>query len=323
MLRELEQVVRVQPGHAAAHLRLAQIHLQVFDHPEGGPCPIPVRQLRQSALAAAGKFTPGDDLRQWLQRAFGPRSAHLTAALYHARWAAALCPLQAEAYLCLAETGFLDAGRVPAVDDCVAQAIRVRPFDGAVLFEAGQEAMLACRMDDALGLWRRSFACGSSHQERLIGLLADMFPAGFFLEAFDMDWPAIKRLESRYRELKRTDQVLALLKPRIAAASRRAAQLEPAQAATVWLDAAEAHQQLGAAKPATDCLRRAVQCDRSNYDARRALGVQLFNNRQFAEAKEYLSWCLKRRRDESLRAMADQILDQEVRTAGRPQADPR
>ena len=39
---------------------------------------------------------------------------------------------------------------MPAVPLCVEQATRVRPFDGAVLFEAGQEALLAGDLDQAV-----------------------------------------------------------------------------------------------------------------------------------------------------------------------------
>jgi O-antigen ligase/tetratricopeptide (TPR) repeat protein len=323
MLRALDEVVCARPDHAAAHARLAEIHVQLFDHPEQGGCPIPTRQVRQSALASAGKFRAGDDLEGWLRRAFGGRWRHLKSALDHARRAVALCPLEAEAYLCLAEVGFLDAAGVPAAENCVDQALRVRPYDGRVLFEAGQEALLAGRAQEALRLWRKSFGSGSTHQVRLVGLLAGVEPAEFFLQAFDMDWPAVKLLDGRYRELKRTDQARALLRPRIEAAARYAARVEREQAVNAWLDAAEAHRELGETAPALDCLRRAVQCDRSNYDARRALGIHLFAAQELAEAKEQLDWCFQRHRDEQVRVLLDQIVDRQVRTAGRSDAVPR
>ncbi len=275
MAQELTEVIRWQPENAVAHARLAEVQIRLFDDAQDAAIAVCARQVRQSAMASSSHFQSSADLQAWLTRAFGARQQHLRMALNHAQRAVFQCPLQADAYLSLAVVGFLRGPRSIPADAYVKQALQVRPFDGTVLFACGQEAILAGNFDQGLTLWRKSFACGSYHQQRLVNLLADQAPPHFFLQAFDMDLSAIRLLETRYRELHLPDSAQALLKPRAETARRQALQAEPTAAVLAWLDAAEAHHQLGETRDCLDCLRHAVQSDGSNYDARFRLGEGL------------------------------------------------
>lgn len=319
MAADLSDVVRWQPDHALAHARLAEVHIQRFNCAPDSGAAFNVRQVRQTAAASASHFRDKDDMHRWLARAFGERCNHLQAAQEHARQALTLCPLLANAYLALATAGFVADDPVPPVPLCVEQAIRVRPFDGTVLFEAGQEALLAGDIDEALALWRKAFDCGSHYQQRLFDLLADRMPAEFFLQTFTMDLTAIHRLQSRYQAANRLDQVQALLRPRAEAARRLAAQSEPEKARDAWLDAASSHHKLGESAECLECLRNAVACDSSSYRARLSLGRALYEAQEYAEAKEHLTWCLRRKpRDENVRSLLDKLLNAELRVAQRP-----
>lgn len=318
MAADLAEVVRCQPDHAVAHARLAEVHIQLFHCGSEAGASFNVRQVRETAAASAPHFRDREDMRRWLSRAFGARCNHLQAAHEHARLALAQCPLLANAYLALAAVSFAAEEPAPAVPLCVEQALRVRPFDGTVLFEAGQEAMLAGNADDALTLWRKAFDCGSHYQQRLFDLLVDRVPAEFFLETFTMDWTAIARLQSRYLAADRPDQVQALLRPRAEAARRLAAQSVPEKARDAWLDAAHCHRKLDEPAQCVECLRNAVACDSSSFDARLRLGVALIDVNELAEAKEHLSWCLRRKpRDERVRRLLDRLLNAELRVADR------
>ena len=331
MARELAEVIRWQPDHAQAHARLAEVQLRLFDGSQDSAGPISARQLRHTVLAS--RFPSQEALRKWLARAFPGRHEHLEAAMRHARRAVALCPLQAEAYLGLAVVGFLDGERTIAADACIRQALKVRPFDGAVLLEAGQQSLLAGDIEGALNFWKQSFQCGSYHQERLYDLLAGQAPAEFFLKTFSMDLSAIQRLENRYRAQKQMDQVAALLEPRAQTASQEAARARPAEAVRLWLDAADARRQLADSYQQSgdagaqsrqmaaclELLRNAERCDSANYQALLALARALIQTGQRKEAlgklEEILRW---KRGDETARRLHDQLLTEELRTARRP-----
>ena len=323
MADELTQVLRYQPDHALAHAKLAEIHIKLFDYGPGAAS-MTVRQVREAALASASHFGSAEALNAWLVRAFGAQCGHLRAGLHHARRALALCPLQGDAYLSLGMVAFLDGPKAPGKEACVKQAMLVRPFDGTVLFEAGQEAMLAGNVDEALTLWRKSFQCGSLHQRHLFDVLAGTAPAAFFLESFPMDLPALKRLEARYRQLNRPEEVRPLLGPRAQAARALARDARGAEAMSLWLDAADALQQLGETAEQVECLRNAVRCDYSNYDARYALGVALCQSKQFSEAEEHVTWCLRRKpHDQTLRSLLEGIVNDRLHVTGLPPAPAR
>lgn len=321
MAKDLNEVIRWQPYHSAAHARLAEVCLRMFDYSQGETGVISARQVRDTVPRF--RFRSREELFGWLARAFPAHYEHLLAALHHARRALALCPLHAEAYLALAAVGYLEEGPKPDTDSYVEQALRVRPFDGTVLFEAGQEALLAAMSSsdparsetlakEALRRWQGSFQCGSYHQERIIHLLADQAPAEFFLQTFAMDLAAIKRLEAHLSKSQRPDrlaQLQVLLRPRAETARQQAARAEPAEALQAWLDAADAHKQLQETGQYLDCLRNAVRCDFGNYQVRRELATALYEAGQRSEAYEHLKWCLRQKpHDERVRSLVQGLV---------------
>ena len=98
----LERCVAKDRSFARGHLRLAANYLQQFHLLQmSSQNPMDLAQIRDAAIAS--RFESRAALDEWLDRAFGPRRKHLGAALWHAHRAAALCPVQGEAYLYLAE----------------------------------------------------------------------------------------------------------------------------------------------------------------------------------------------------------------------------
>jgi len=82
----------------------------------------------------------------------------------------------------------------------VDQAIRVRPHDGDILFQAGREAVLDGNYLAAIAYWKESFAQGGAYQRRIIDRMAGEVPAAFFLEAMEPDLAALRRLAAHYRK---------------------------------------------------------------------------------------------------------------------------
>ena len=317
MARELATVLRWRPDHARAHSRMASVQLRLFDHPKHVPvCPMGLVQVREAALAS--EFESSDALHDWLSRAFGRRWEHLTVALQHVRQAAALCPLQGEVYLYLAELSFLEGPRSPGKAVYTNQALKVRPFDGAVLFAAGQEAVLEGDLNLALKYWQASFAAGAAHQDRLIRALGGQVPVDFFLKTFQPNLATLKRMAAHYRQLDRPDELRLLWRHYARRTEQVARDLQGNEAAGLWVEAAGAHRAIDDLPQCIRCLRRAVRCDCLHYGARRALGIYLCDSKEYAEARQHLRWCLQRRpQDEQIRRKLEAAVDKQLRLAAR------
>ncbi len=220
----LEQVVHWNDSHARARLRLAAAYLRLFDLIQQSPAArnaMALGQIRDAAIQSRFRFceeaerrkvSPREVLNQWLSQAVGEHGQYLRLALQHTRRGLALCPLQGEGYLYLAELSFLETARPSAKQIYVNQALKVRPRDGTVLFAAGKEAWMTGDYQQGIEFWQRSFHSGRAHQQQIAAVLVGSFPrearpteVSFIMETFQPDLIALKILENRYRLLAQAD----------------------------------------------------------------------------------------------------------------------
>ncbi len=341
MIDELEQVVRYAPENSRARLRLAEAYVQHFDLQQQQPSAklgIPLAQLRDAAMRArnaASDETTRAGVETWLQNTLQGQGEYLQEALRHTREGLALCPLQGEGYLYLAKLQFLAGPGTdkasPGADKSayVGQALRVRPFSGAVLLEAGQEAVLAGDITRGMQYWQRSFRCGLKHQYQLVELLAGHVPVAMLLQSLQPDLHAMRILHARYRELEAPNQANELYQlyaqtarirgdaaPSVEAAEAWLAseltqlrthhvQVAQAEAQTrqgeealeFWLEASWLYGLLDDGAGALHCAEAALQSEPNHYQVRYALGCALAQEKRFAEAETHLRWCEQRRPD--------------------------
>ena len=130
--------------------------------------------IRDAAIKS--QFASREALVDWLSRAVGKHWVHLEQALYHTRKALTLCPLQGRGYVYLAELSFLAGADDAGTRTCIEQALRVRPFDGAVLVAAANEALRAGDAEQWLDYSKRAFRRGRRQQQQLIGGLVASTP---------------------------------------------------------------------------------------------------------------------------------------------------
>ncbi|MBN2475479.1 MAG: O-antigen ligase family protein [Pirellulales bacterium] len=303
MITELEQVVRWDPDHARARLRLAEAYLRRFDlAQQASENPMPLAQIRDAAIrarAAASDDRTKHDVEQWLVRTLDTHGGYLRMASHHARRGLALCPLQGEGYLCLAKLCFLEGPTAESVKSAyIDQALRTRARDGDVLFEAGHEAWLAGRFEQGMQYWQQSFRCGRKYQRRLIDLLSGRVPVGFLLDGFQPDLIATRWLHARYRGFDLPEE-LSRLRHYYAQVARTEAQARQAdEAAKAWLEAGWLHHLMGESPQAFWCAQNAFGCDPNSYEVRHALTLRLAEQHRFVEAEQHLAWCLLRRPDD-------------------------
>ncbi|MFV2065569.1 MAG: O-antigen ligase family protein [Pirellulales bacterium] len=313
-IASLEAVLRHDPRHARAHIRLAAAYLDRFDRLQrASENAIDLRQIREAALAS--HFASSAALNGWLDRVLGDRRQWLERALWHTRRGLALSPLYGQAYLSLADLFFLEAAHhgssptrgkgtdVPRVANLrfetevkqayVDQAIRVRPHDGDVLFEAGREAVLAGDYLRAVACWKESFAQGGTYQTKIIQRMAGQVPATFFLEAMEPDLAALRRLAEHYQKLDKRESYLTVVERLSSEAAAEATRCQGERSAQLWLEAHRAFGELADPVQAEHCLRQAVAGMPYDEAIRRQLGLWLLARKRFGEAETELRWCAR------------------------------
>jgi len=331
---ELESVVRWEPEHARAHLRLAEAYIRLFHEKQRtSPNVMSVNQIRDAVIDSRSETVPPErrldsreKLEKWLSAAIGDHYRHLDVALAHVRQGLAHCPLLGEAYLFLGELCFLEGGRNSAKSAYIAQALKVRPFDGTVLLHAGSEAILTGHFDQGLAYWQESFRRGPVYQEEIIEwLVGRVHPRNleeetrFFIETFQPDLEGLRLLERRYRKVVQAgqmtpDQMAPLRLAYAQAAGKAARHAEAQEAAALWLEAMAQYGKLEDPARRLECGRNALRCDPNSSEVRERLAHCLVELGQFAEAKEHLSWCLRRKpHDESLAAKMEEVVQKEIR----------
>ncbi len=341
-IAELKEVVRWEPTHARAHLQLAEAYIHLFHQKQQTAANVmPVNQIRDAAIESRSEDLPPErrldsrqKLEQWLAAAIGDHYRYLAFALTHTRRALTLCPLLGEGYLYLGELCFLEGGRTPAKRAYVAQALKVRPFDGAVLLHAGSEAILAgeqarlagqfeqalAHFEQGLAHWRDSFRRGPVYQEQIVEWLAGRLHPGkleedidFFLDTFQPDLCGLRLLVRRYGELAPPEQMVPLRLAYASAVETEADRSKGPQAATLWLEAMAEYRKLKMPERRLQCGRNASRHDPNSLRVRQALAFCLADLEQFAEAREHLEWCLKRR-------PKDRVLNEKMKDIARKEA---
>jgi O-antigen ligase len=300
LIAALEQVVYWQPTHARAHLELADSHLRQFDRLQAtGANPMSLVNIRDAVLQS--HFPSQQAMLAWLSRAVGHHWTHLEQALRHTRLSLALCPLHGRGYVYLAELCFLDPAPQPSRPAYVAQALRVRPFDGAVLYGAGSEAYLAGDSAKWLDYAKRAFHSARRQQRQLMAdLIGQTTPANaptlvdFIVHEFQPDLAGLRALHAIAARRCTPEQLTPLVRYRAARAELEAPTLGTCEAASVWLEAQQLHSQLHNDVQALQCARNAVQCDPGNLAAHWQLALGLLKQQLFAEAEPQLRWCLRR-----------------------------
>jgi tetratricopeptide (TPR) repeat protein len=261
---------------------------------------MPVVQI-SDAIFNEPQFRSRKVLENWLTQAVGPHCMHLEACLDHARKALALCPLEGRGYVHVAELSFLWASDRAAERACVEQAMRVRPFDGAVLYAAGNQALLSGNEP----LWReylkRAFRCGRQQQRILADRVAAAPPECLpvvvddILKEFRPNLENAEFLHKICVSHCSPEQLTPLVQYLAEAAEAEAtAANDVATAGRYWLRAADYRGRLHNDAKALQCARNALQCTPGEFPVHYALGRSLLSQSQFAEAELHLRWCLQR-----------------------------
>jgi tetratricopeptide (TPR) repeat protein len=316
MLTHLEQVIAWDPSSARAHLKLAGKYLVRFEMAQQqSENAMLLGQIRDAALSS--NFASSQELRDWLRRAFGENVQWLYRAYDHAGQAAALSPLQGEAYLYRANLCFLENAPPPVVEAYVEQGLRVRPCDGDVLFEVGMHKLMTGQLEAVISIWAKCFRDSGDHQLRIVETLAGRIPAAVFIQEFQPDWRTLREIWARYRQLGQPQDLTELVSYAAEVTKRQVAEETGIRPAYIWLWQASMFHDVDRPDDALLCLEQAARSGSHNYAVRLALGQALMKAGRFNEAEAHVRWCLARRpENKSLSAALVEITKQGLRVQG-------
>ena len=289
----LRATVKANPHSAAAHLRLSRVYLQWFDaRSELRPSRMNLGNYQQAVLANGFQSPEAVDL--WLQSAIGDDLKLLHAARGHAAAAVRLSPLEPLGYICLANLDFLSNRSASDSQPLLAQAARLSPYDGMVLFEIGKHQLVSHQQESALEYLVRSFQQEGNHQFLVVSMLAGQAPAASFLENFAPDWKTLRSVWQRYLAAGNPGDLDLLL----AYARQKADEYDPlpqeVPPAYIWMWLGEMYGAVDNIDEQIACTERAMQQNASFVPVRRAYGRALFDAERYADAEPHLRWCVAR-----------------------------
>ncbi|MBW3597814.1 MAG: hypothetical protein KY475_11135 [Planctomycetes bacterium] len=302
LFEHLDQSLKYDPDNARANYRMAVTCLRRFDIVQQESAnAMSLMQIRDAALAS--DFAAREDQDHWLQAALGENREYLERAQVCLHRSLRLCPLQGEAYLGLAETAFLNGWGHSTKQAYIAQAERLRPYDGNVLLAAGQEAMLAGDHERALERWKRAYHLDAESRQRVIELLAPNLPARQFVEFFEPDSEGVNRLYYQYAHLNRREDAEFLAERLVVHLESEAERRSGASAASLWHRAAELRQYLHQRRRAKADFEQAMRAAPGQLAIRRAYAFHLLQLQEFDLAAQQFRQCLRHHPDdESARA---------------------
>lgn len=290
----IREAARRNPDDARFHVRLGIHYASLFHTLQArSDNALPLAQIRDAAIN--GGFESQQEMREWLETAFPENLPYADAAAAHCLLAVRKNPLEAFGYLYLSELGFL-VGAPPGFDqDCIAQALEVRPYNAQLLFAAGREAFLHGDVENWHANWKKAFHRNEFVQSQIIRQLVEYTeaPVDLVVQAFEPDIDALERLAVAAHQAERLDErnkALDLLSGQLV---ERAQEPENRDRVDDWLKAARAYGQLENSDQVTECLLEAQQAAPSNFVVRLELGAWLVAQGHNVEATEHLEWCLR------------------------------
>jgi tetratricopeptide (TPR) repeat protein len=298
-LIHLANVVRTYPDSARAHSRLAGALINRFEQSRlESDNAMTIGQIREAAQAS--QFENPTQLQHWLHSAFGNDSRLLYLAHHHARRSLALCPLQGEAYLYLADLCFLEGRGAPATNMYYRQAMLVGPHDPQVMFTVGKHHLAAGSIDKALPLWSKAFRNAGKHRRLIINVLAGNMTAAHFLNAFQPDWSSLKLVWDGFQLSGTPEDLRDIQRYASQQAIQEAPVLTNNKCCLMFLEISRMQLALDDPQASLESLQRAHALCPDDFSVRYELGkVQLVLGAPEL-AERHLRWCVNQRPDSEI-----------------------
>lgn len=294
----LQNCLRLQPNHARAHIRLAEMLLHRFrldqmNNPTG---------MGLEAYAEAARlsdYQSSAEVQDWMQRGLGDSFFDLRASLFHAHRGVQLCPLQGEGYVFLAQLAFLVPEAKLDTATLLDQAVTVRPCSGEMLVLAAslyeQQGDVAKR-DELLAT---AYRINTTMRRNILNGMAFRMRASEFVDRIKPDRAGLASLVNFHIAKTSMEQAAEAATFYFAAVESDAEQLRRDERGGLMKEAASVARKLGDADLALSYSMEALECTPNDFDLRRSVGQLLLASGDAAAAQEHLRWCVTRRPNDS------------------------
>lgn len=293
MAHHLEEAIAQNPNDSRSHLRLATTYLHLFElHQQHSENPMSLWSIREAATSS--DFPSTAELRRWLKAATGTHHGYLDQAWNHALQAVHLCPLHGKAYLHLSELAFIK-GFDNARKSLVQQAMNVRPYDGAVLYTAGYEAIQEQDVETATLCFQKAFHHGPDIRGVIVQTLAPQIPPVAFIEVFRPDANGLKLMYQYYQAVQDKESAQFIGRKYVEALAPKAEEASGADAARLWYETQAVYGFLGDYQKALTASQNALAAQPGDYRLTYLLGVRFDHAGDFERSLTYLRQCERRR----------------------------
>jgi hypothetical protein len=252
---------------------------------------MPLPQLR--AAVQESRFDSLEKRDRWLDSLYGRDNREkLILAWEQYRQAVHLCPLNGRPYLRLAELDFVAPADEPSPRALLLQAVRVRPHDPDLCYEAGLDFIHQGDAVNAMECWRLSARVSEKHKQAILTQLVQEVPLPQLVEHFQPDFDSLLSLALERFPGKRHRSVRLFLLEKAREAARQ--EIDPGVVGPRMRKLHEAFLLDNAQQLAGQCARAAVAAEPHLVSTRLLLARWLLRQRMFKEAREELDWCALR-----------------------------
>ena len=316
----LEKTLALQPDHMQAWNDLAFCKLEHFGLTRqiAGET-IGLTEIRQTVEQTSFK---SDEARTaWIQKVTGDSFQDLTQAMNAALRAVTLNPFSGTAWCVLASTSFLKTQDYGLPQACIDQALRVRPHEGQVLFEAANQAELDGDKSLAMQLRQQCFAECPSEQSRVLSVLLPMMSAVTVCELLQPDVDGLRAIDSLWSRLSSKEEMNPVKELRLDKVYEAAQKVKGTAQSNLLYEAAILERTLGNNENAATTITAALAANPNNFQMRLVHIDLALSLGDTSTAKKEIDWCLLRRPDsQKLQGRIQQLKQVRIEQASTPKA---
>ncbi len=317
-INSLEKTVALQPNHTQAWTDLAFCKLERFGLTRriAGET-IGLAEIRQTVEQT--HFESTEACTAWIQKIAGDDFQDLTQAMNAALRAVTVNPCAGNAWCVLAATSFLNTQDPSLPQACIKQALRIRPHEGQVLFEAANQAELDGSPARAMQLRQQCFAECPSERDRILNVLIPMMSAIHACELLQPDVTGLRAIDRLWSQSSSKKEMKPVKELRLAKVYEVAQQVKGPTQSTLLYEAAIIERTLGNTENAAASITAALFANSNNYQMRLVHIDLALDLGDAATAKQEIDWCLLRRPDsQKLRERIQQLKQLRIKQARIP-----
>ena len=314
----LEKTVALQPYHTQAWTDLAFCKLEHFGLTRRitGET-IGLTEIRQTVEQT--QFESTEARTAWVQKIAGDGFRDLTQAMNAALRAVTVNPCAGNAWCMLAATSFLNTQDSGLPQACINQALRVRPHEGQVLFEAANQAELSGKTNRAMQIRQQCFAECPSERGRVLNVLLPMISAVSACELLQPDVNGLRTIDGLWSRSSSKENMKPVKELRLAKVYEAAQRVKGTTQSNLLYEAAIIERTLGNTDNAATTITAALVANPNNFQMRLVHIDLALSTGDAITVKKEIDWCLLRRPDsQKLQGRIQRLKQLRIKQASMP-----